>query len=583
MSLFGKRKQPDPILVHDQLETLQNLFKIWGASAFMRYFVWIQTKKNAKVAVQSNQKLNTRLVPFVFNDIQDHIETNIGQYNICLKPRQVGLTTWFLLRRIFVPALITTGTNGFLISQSSQKATEHFAMVKRALKYIGAQDLQDPSKNELTIALQENLLHTAYSNRKEIIFDQLGNTIQIGSAEVEEAGQGSTLHHVVASEVARWPGNPEETLANLKEAIVLEGTLDLESTANGAGGYFYEEYFRAERHESEFTAHFHPWWYQAEYRVQLSDTQRSEMENDLAEDEQKLIAAYKLDLEQIAFRRAKKKSLRHNFDEKYPENAITCFLIQGTGYFDKEVLSARYMELQNYKPLRSWAGGSAVMYAKRILGRQYVIGADPASGRQITSEKLDRSAASIIDVDSGDQVAAYAARVSPEDFALDLEEMGKYYNNALIAVERGVGADAGGDGGTVLMTLKNQRYGNVYRHKEHWKDRRSGKTQTKILIQEGVPMNGRTRPIALNKGRFIIDNHPELVHDKELVKEALTFVRNEKGRPEAAQGNHDDRVLGFSIAHLTRQFVLGNYDPLLSAKEKYGENPVEEREEEEMD
>ena len=51
----------------------------------------------------------------------------------------------------------------------------------------------------------------------------------------------NTYTHVVASEVARWEHNPEATLANLKESIPAGGTLDIESTANGWGGYFFEE------------------------------------------------------------------------------------------------------------------------------------------------------------------------------------------------------------------------------------------------------------------------------------------------------------------------------------------------------
>jgi hypothetical protein len=574
---FDKAK-PDSKLVQDQLATLQALFKIWGAPAFMRFFIFIQAKKNSAIAMKSKQKLNTRIIPFVYNPIQLDIEEHIGQYNICLKPRQIGLTTWFLLRRIFVPALLTTGTNGFLISQSSQKATEHFSIVKRALKFIAAVNLQDPSQNDLSIALQQNLLHTAYSNRKEVIFDQIGNTISIGTAEVEEAGQGATLHHVVASEVSRWPGNPEETLANVKEAITLDGTLDIEATANGAGGYFYEEFFRAERKESEFTAHFHQWWYEPEYRLPLTLVQQMEMVKDLASDEQKLIDLYKLDLEQIAFRRLKKKSLRHNFDEKYPETAIGCFLVQGTGFFDKEVLTARYLELQAYKPLQSRGNGTIKIFIKRIPGRNYVLGADPAAGKQITSDSSDFSSAVVIDLDTGEQQASYRAKLPPEDFGLDLVDLGTLYNNALIAVERGVGADAGGDGGTVIMTIKNQKYGNLYKHKEHWKDRRK-RNAGGFMIQDGLPMSGRTRPIALNKFKFIVDNYPELIHDKRTVEQCLTFVRTEKGRPEASPGNHDDDVLCNAIAQLARQAALGNFDPLISKAEKYGQTPAEEREE----
>lgn len=578
-----KLNRPDPILVKEQLEALQFMYSDWGAEAFAKYMVWILSKKVDARA----QKTHSRLIPFAFNAIQRDIEKRKGNKNICLKPRQVGLTTWFLLRRGFIPALLTPGTNSFLISQSGEKATEHFAMLLRAYKYIGAVSPSNPELNVLTQSLHQNLLHTAYSNRKEIIFDQLDNRIGIGSAEVEEAGQGSTLHRVICSEVARWPHNPEETLANLKEAIILDGTLDLESTANGAGGYFYQEFFRAERQESEFVAHFHPWWWEQEYRIELTDSQRDEMTADMASDEAALKAQFHLELEQVAFRREKKKSLRHNFDEKYPEDPITCFLVSGNSFFDKQIVKARSIELMGIKPYRSFAGGAAVIFHKAIPGRRYIIGADPASGKKVGSVNedgsggTDFSAAKVIDEDTGEEVAAYHERIAPEDFALDLEQLGRHYNGALLAVERGVGADSGGEGGTVLLTLVNQKYPNIYKHKEWWK--RDRQTALQLLVQEGFPMTPRTRPVVLNKLRYIIENNPELIHDPLLLKEAMLFVRNEKGRPAAQEDSHDDMVIASAIAQGVRMIVLGYWDPLIARREKYGSTPSDEAAPEELD
>ena len=45
-----------------------------------------------------------------------------------------------------------------------------------------------------------------------------------------------------------------------------DGEIVLESTPNGAGGVFYEEWQRAE--ETGYTRHFFPWWYEDEYRVE---------------------------------------------------------------------------------------------------------------------------------------------------------------------------------------------------------------------------------------------------------------------------------------------------------------------------
>ena len=44
--------------------------------------------------------------------------------------------------------------------------------------------------------------------------------------------------------------------------------------------------------------------------------------------------------------------------------------------------------------------------------------------------------------------------------------MGRYFNNALIGVERT------GDGGTTMLALAGEcRYGNIYKHMEWWEKR----------------------------------------------------------------------------------------------------------------
>ncbi len=58
-------------------------------------------------------------------------------------------------------------------------------------------------------------------------------------------------------------GEGDEALASLRAAVVPGGNIVLESTPNGAGGLFYEEWQRAE--ETGYTRHFFPWWYDAAY------------------------------------------------------------------------------------------------------------------------------------------------------------------------------------------------------------------------------------------------------------------------------------------------------------------------------
>lgn len=611
---YSKKKGPDPQIVADQLAMLQWYYHEYGIEAFAAFFLWILGKREDKRS-NSASMLHSRYVPFIFNPIQSDLAKKVSRRNITVKPRQVGMTTFYLIIRCLLEAIITPGTNSFLVSQNNIYATKHFVMLKRAFKYIGATNPGDKDGNALMKSLHENLLHTTASNSKEIILDQLDNFIGIGSAETEEVGQGLTLHRVVCSEVARWPGKPEETLANLKEAIVMEGTIDLESTPNGAAGYFFEEFNRARAGLSDFKAHFYEWWWDPTYCVGsdgtvgaeavLSEKEAAEMEADLNSDERRLREKIGLKMEQIAFRRAKKLSLRHNFDEKYPEDPISCFMLSGSGFFDKDICKARYMELLKFVPDMQTAGynpGADIMAAnltgedvqgiaekamtgcvfmkKRIPGRRYVIGADVASGKLIGTTDTDYSAAKVIDLDTGEHCASYINRLPPIDYAFDLAELGKYYNNALIAVERGTAADSGGEGGSVIMTLVHDcNYGNIYKHREWLKRAR----QTKIIIElEGMPMNGKTRPVALNLIKYYFENNPSKVWDISLVQQMMQFTRNELGRPEGAPGCHDDEVLAAAIAHYARMVMLGYLNPESSKREGYGATPTYYAQEEEL-
>lgn len=264
-------------------------------------------------------------------------------------------------------------------------------------------------------------------------------------------------------------------------------------------------------------------------------------------------------LGKIAWRRQTKIEQRGNFDEKYPEDPITAFLVTGKQFFDKDVLIARKRELFKFKPWKQYDNGAARLFKQRIPGRKYIIGADPATGRLIGSEDTDYCAAVVLDQMTGEENAAYRARVTPQDFALDLDELGRYYNNANIAVERT------GDGGTVILVLQGEcQYGNIYKHREwHKRDRK------KVIEFEGFPTTQKTRPPALNCLSTFVLEHPELIYDEQFINEALVFVRDERGIPAAAAGAHDDTVMCRAIAHWVRRVMLGWLDPLNFASEKY--------------
>jgi hypothetical protein len=577
---------PDPYRVKDQLTFLQDAWMKYGPERFMLHHCWIQRKQpeqgEKEILPSESLYWNRNLVPFALNSIQQDIESKLGSRNIFLKPRQAGYTTYMIIRRLFLPCILNPGHNGLLISQTGEYATAHFRMLKRVCKLFAMVDPYDRKQNFFAEELHANLLHTVASNRKEIIFDQLDCSIRCASAEVEEVGQGLTLQHVVATEVARWEGNPEATLANMKAAIPKDGTFDMESTANGHGGYFFEECMRARevgKGYREFTYHFHEWFWHDEYYldnpVKAETLTKDElMVMGIAEEKHK-----KLSLYQIAWRRKQKEDYRGDFDEKYPENDMDCFLLTGGAFFDKEIVRYRYKELLA-NPIREKYAKLQV-YKTQKPHRQYVIGADVASGLEVGTGDLDWSVASVIDLDTGEQCAEYRSQLLPEEFGWDLADLGERYNNALIAVERN------NEGGTVILTLERAcSYMNLYKHLD-WTRRElskrgkggtQGNSQGRLRELLGFPTTPKTRPLALNRFRFYLSEHPDKVNSLKLLEECSTFVRNQdkQGRPEADVGCHDDCVLAISIAQYVRAVKLG-YLPTetLPHREKYGEIPQE--------
>jgi hypothetical protein len=299
MPRFGQSKQPDPILAKDQLQALQTYMKAWGAQLMMAFLFWILPKE-AEETLDGEEMF---LMPCRYNKVQEDLEGKLAQRNLLLKIRQIGGTTYFSLRRLLLPAILEPGTGSMLISQSNAYVEKHFQIIRRAYRHVAAVNPFDMQQNELSISLKENILHTVASNKRELIFDQLESRVMVESAEVTEAAQGVSLHHILADEYSRWPHNPEETLANVQGALVKTGTLDKNCTANGAQGPFYKDCMRAmfEAEKSDARFHFYPHWWSSDTKLDLTDKEAAELEADLTDEELKLLALMHKQMDCVAY------------------------------------------------------------------------------------------------------------------------------------------------------------------------------------------------------------------------------------------------------------------------------------------
>jgi len=149
----------------------------------------------------------------------------------------------------------------------------------------------------------------------------------------------------------------------------LPGTeIVLESTANGVGGEFHERWQQAERGEGDYIAVFVPWYWQDEYRRDVPEGFA------LDADEMAYMDAYRLTLEQMAWRRNKIAELKDPllFMQEYPATAAEAFQMSGHDSFIKPALivAARKTTRQASGPLvlgydPNWKGKDRAALARR--------------------------------------------------------------------------------------------------------------------------------------------------------------------------------------------------------------------------
>lgn len=478
-----------------------------------------------------------------YTPIQQRVAREQKLRNVYLKPRQVGMSTMHIGKRF---ARVATIPNWTAVTCAHDDKTT-LSLFQRVHFFY----------NQLPSKLKPK---TKYLSKNEIFFPEWNSRYIIFTAGNENGiGRGDTINDIHGSEVSRWP-NPDGILSGLLETAPKNAYVDLESTANGAGDFFNTLYDEAKAGLNGYKAFFFPWWWQPEYRLTIQEALDRDVplgenpkEKD-REEEADLVAKYRLDINQIYWRRWKKATLKRQFQQEYPEDDATCFLTTGNLYFDLEVLQTA-KRVGELKPISVTDNERFKVWEKPVAGHSYMIGADVAEG----VANGDYSAAYVIDVATGKDVASLHGHWDTHNYAGKLAEIGRMYNMALIAVERN------NHGHAVLEALiYNLHYPNIYKHKDYDATNAAGE-------KPGFPTNIKTRPIMLSTMGELMEKAPDLFRDSDFFTECFRFVQKDNGKAEAQDGCHDDRVIARAIvaevwAHSPRprqfQAVVGGQRPV---------------------
>ena len=478
---------------------------------------------------------------------------------IVLKARQIGFST-LTESIIFKNTATKFNVNAGIITHKEEATTNLFNMSKRMY-------------DNLPIEIKPSLKR---SNAKELIFDNdsgtgLKSKIKCMTAGSSGVGRSDTFNYLHISELAFWGNSAKETTIGLFQAVpnLPDTMIVIESTANGYE-YFKELWDMAVRGESDFIPIFVGWNELEEYRIPYTGFELTDYEKEIQR-------IYQLSLEQLSWRRWCIKNNcggdEEQFKQEYPISPHEAFISSGTCIFDKELIINRLSELP--KPLKigyfTYKYDDTMSKGKKLTKIEWVndkngyieiyevpniykycIGGDTAG------EGSDWFTGHVINAKTGKQVARLRHQMDEDLYVRQMYCLGYYYCSktrdkriepALIGIESNFSSYPNKE----LIRLG---YPNLYvRERE---DRFTGVMEKSY----GFRTTSVTRPVIIAELVKIVRETIELINDKITLEEMLTFVRSERGRPEAQEGSHDDLVMGLAIAHYIRNQVVFDMEPI---------------------
>ena len=110
------------------------------------------------------------------------------------------------------------------------------------------------------------------------------------------------------------------------------------------------------------------------------------------------------------------------------------------------------------------------------------------------------------------------------------------YNDALLSVEVNFST-------YVVNTLVNREYPNIY-----IRENRPDAISKQLVKMYGFNTNKATRPAMLAELKALVRDRIECINDIETLQEMFTFIIDDRGKPIAIEGEHDDLILSLAIA-----------------------------------
>ena len=290
-------------------------------------------------------KISGRSVPLVLNRPQRRLVAIMeGQRTaglpvrvILLKARQWGGSTLVQMYLAWMQLVRHTGWNSLICGHLHVTSKSIKRMYNLLLRYYPRELLDDGEDAEvLRFAKLEGQPNVQQIAARDCL-------VLTGSSRSEDAVRGYDIAMAHLSEVAFWQDSamhsPDDLIRSVCGSVALkpETVIVLESTSNGVGDYFHDEWLRARLGRSDKAALFVPWHEISIYTLPVDDAAALWMEMDEYE---RTLWNDGCTLEQINWYHSKRKEYRCHelMMAEYPSNESEAFTQSGHNPFAREHL-----------------------------------------------------------------------------------------------------------------------------------------------------------------------------------------------------------------------------------------------------
>lgn len=521
---------------------------------------------------------------------------------ILLKARQWGGSTTSQIYMAWLQLVHRTGLNSLIISNYNKGSETIKGMFKKMIEAYPVSMLHDVG--DVYSDNEEKLVGVGRSGLTQLV-PQRNATISIGSAESPDSCRGGDYALVHLSEVGLWKATdgkkPEDIVRSACSGVLYRPytMIVYESTANGVGNFFHNEYVAAKdpKIKSQFEPLFISWFDIELYQLPFENHEELEkfatwlhhnrLNNSAPSDREECgkylwwlweIGATLEGIHWYVEERAKYHD-HGSMASEYPSDDVEAFVNSGAAVFDKYAVEA--LRSATKKPPRYigdiYAHGDEGEDALRDLkfkedaqGMLWVWNlpdpVNPNDQEEVTdryltvvdvggrSHKADWSVIVVFDrllmMDGGKPsvVAQWYGHIDMDLLAWKAAQIAAFYDNSMLVIESNTlethdkERDVDGDQSAAILNQIKDIYPNLYARK-----------QSEDAIIQGLPVrygfhtNIATKPMIISTLVKVIREGLYIERDKRCIDEYLNYEKKPNGSFGAKQGTHDDLLMTRAI------------------------------------